>query len=128
MAQVLDLFGRQVGPAQAKPGYRAFEVSDRPEADLFLVFSDQNRYLILRYADLESIGSSPGEDCNRVVMLRFHGSVKRDVRIEGRRLMELVDHLRWHKVPWIEETRKRWTPYGDDNVSVSRITVKEIKH
>jgi hypothetical protein len=110
-----------------KRGYRAFESASQPEMHLFLVFRDPNQYLILRYAELESIGPVPGVDANRAVMLRFGGSVTRDVRIEGRRLLELVSLLRWHQVACVEESPKGWDNGDDAVVSISRITVREVK-
>jgi hypothetical protein len=126
MAEVIDISGRLVSRAQPKRGYAAFEVSDRPELHLFIVFGDRNSYLILRYADLESIESAPGQDCNRVVVLRFRGSVTREVRIEGRRLLDMVNYLQCHRVPWIEECQEAKFRTGDDQVRVDRVKVREI--
>ena len=128
MANVIDFFGRTVAAKQPGKGYRAFELSDTPEeVHLFLVYRDPNRYLILRYAELESIAPVPGVESNRAVMLRFGGSTMRDVLIEGRRLLDLVRHLRWHQVAYIEETP--WTSDNRDDrvVSIARITVKEVR-
>jgi hypothetical protein len=125
MAQVIDMFGRVVAAMQPKPGYTAFEATGRPELHLFLVFRDRNSYLILRYADLESIESAPGEDCNRVALLRFRGSIGREVRIEGRRLLDLVNHLQCHRVAWIEETPLACQRPADATVSVNRILVRK---
>ena len=127
MADVIDISGRAMTDHRPKGGYRAFETVDRPEKHLFLVFRDPNRYLILRYAELESIGSVPGVDSNRAVMLRFAGSVTRDVRIDGRRLLDLVRHLRWHQVAHVTEAS--WDrDNGDDTVaSITRITVREVR-
>jgi hypothetical protein len=127
MANVIDFSGRNA--AALKPGnsYRAFEATDGPQMHLFLVFRDPNRYLILRYSELESIAPVPGVDSNRAVMLRFSGSVVRDVRIDGRRLLDLVRHLRWHHVAYVEETPWKWGLRDDSVASVTRIAVKEVR-
>jgi hypothetical protein len=129
MGEVIDFSSRSVLALRPRDGYRAFEPSGRTEPCLFFVFRDKNSYLILRYAELESIASAPGEDANRVVLLRFHGSVTREVRIEGWRLMDLVRHLRWHRVAWVEEAPEGWDCQGDDGstVVIHRISVREIR-
>src|SRR4051812_35702430 len=104
MADVIDFSNRNVVAFKARDGYQAYEPSGERQVHLFLVFRDPDRYLILRYADLESIAPVPGVASNRAVMLRFRGSVTRDVRLDGRRLLELVRHLRWHTVRYLEET------------------------
>jgi hypothetical protein len=127
MADVIDFSGRNAAGLKTGKGYQAFAMSDTPGVHLFLVFRDPNRYLILRYSELESIAPVPGVDSNRAVMLRFGGSVVRDVRIDGRRLLDLVRHLRWHRVAYIEETPSKWDSRDDSVVSVRRITVKEVR-
>lgn len=127
MADVIEFSGRSVAAVESGR-YRAFATTDTPGGNLFLVLRDPNRYLILRYAELESIAPVPGIASNRAVMLRFGGSVVRDVRIDGRRLLDLVRYLRWHQVAYIEETPWKWTDNRDDGVvSVTRITVKEVR-
>jgi hypothetical protein len=127
MADVIDFSRRNAAGLKTGKGYQAFALSDTPGVHLFLVFRDPNRYLILRYAELESIAPLPGVASNRAVMLRFGGSTMRDVRLDGRRLLDLVRHLRWHQVAYIEETP--WTRDNRDDsvVSVTRITVKEVR-
>ena len=127
MADVIDFSGRNAAGLKRGKGYQAFELTSGPGMQLFLVFRDPNRYLILRYAELESIAPVPGIASNRAVMLRFGGSVVRDVRIDGRRLLDLVRHLRWHQVAYIEESPSKWDSRDDSVVSVTRITVKEVR-
>ena len=124
MADVIDFSNRNGAAVETGKGCRAFATTDTPGVHLFLVFRDPNRYLILRYSELESIAPVPGVDSNRAVMLRFGGSVVRDVRIDGRRLLDLVRHLRWHHVAYIEESPSKWDNRDDSVVSVTRITVK----
>jgi hypothetical protein len=127
MGKVIEFLGR--GAAGVKPGisYRAFEATDGPQMHLFLVFRDPNQYLILRYAELESISSVPGADSNRSVMVRFSGSVVRDVRIDGWRLLDLVRHLRWHHVSVVEESPWKWGHRDDSVAIVTRISVREVR-
>ena len=127
MADVIEFSGRSAAAVETGKGYRAFATTDTPGRNLFLVFRDPNRYLILRYAELESIAPVPGIASNRAVMLRFGGSAVRDVRIDGRRLLDLVRYLRWHQVAYIEETPWKWDNRDDGVVSVTRITVKEVR-
>ena len=127
MADVIEFSGRSTAAVETGKGYRAFATTDMPGRNLFLVFRDPNRYLILRYTELESIAPVPGIASNRAVMLRFGGSVVRDVRIDGRRLLDLVRYLRWHQVAYIEETPWKWDNRDDGVVSVTHITVKEVR-
>ena len=127
MGDVIDFSGRRVGPAQAGNVYRAFKHSDYAEQYLFFVFHDTNRYLILRFAELERISSVPGVDSNRAVLLRFTGSDITEVRLDGHRLLELVSDLRFHQVSLIREAPPKWDGYRDDVVSVIRITVQTVK-
>src|SRR5262249_59021860 len=92
MADVIDLFGRGTVAAEPEGAYRAFRTlaGGEPERGLFLVFRNNVDYLIVSYDDLESIGNPRGVDPNRVVLLRFRGTVAREVRIEGARLLDLV--------------------------------------
>lgn len=127
MANVIDFSNRNAATVETGKGYRPFVTTGGPGMQLFLVFRDPNRYLILRYAELESIAPVPGVASNRAVMLRFGGSVVRDVRIDGRRLLDLVRYLRWHQVAYIEESPSKWDSRDDSVVSVTRITVKEVR-
>jgi hypothetical protein len=97
-----------------------------PEPRLFLVFRNRD-YLILRFADLESIGNPPGVEPNDLVLLRFHGSVIRDVRIEGRRLLDVVRHLWQQRIAWIKEKPEGWPGPLDGSVAViTRIGVRTV--
>ena len=127
MADVIDFSGRNAAAKERGKGYRAFELTSGPGMQLFLVYRDPSRYLILRYAELESIAPVPGVESNRAVMLRFGGSTMRDIRLDGRRLLDLVRHLRWHQVAYIEETPWKSDNRDDSVVSVTRITVKEVR-
>ena len=119
------------GEAEAewpKGEYRAFRPSPAykgPEPRLFLVFRNQD-YLILHYGDLESIGNPPGVEPNDVVLLRFRGSVPREVRIEGRRLLDAVRYLWREQLTWLKETPAGWDGYADHSAAViTSITVRE---
>ncbi len=127
MGKVIELLGRGAAGVNPKKGYEPFKATETPQERLFLVFRDPNQYLILRYGELESISSVPGVESNRAVMLRFSGSAVRDVRIDGRRLLDLVRHLRWHHVSVITETPWKVDNRDDGVVSVSRISVKEVR-
>jgi hypothetical protein len=98
MADAIDLSDRSVAALQPEAEYRALEHYSTPEGCLSFVFRNRNTYLILRYAELKSIEPIPGEDANRVVLLRFCGSVTREVRIDGTRLLDLVRDLRSRRV------------------------------
>jgi hypothetical protein len=128
MADVIDLFGGGTA-ARALGGYRAVRLfSDgEPEGGLFLVFRNNVDYLILSYADLESIGNPSGVDPNEVALLRFCGTAPREVRIEGVRLLDLVDHL-WHRrAACIRETPEDWSGPLDGSVPVvTRMSVREL--
>jgi hypothetical protein len=129
MADVIDLFGRGTAVAELKGGYRAFRLflDGEPEGGLFLVFRNNVDYLILSYADLESIGNPPGADPNEVVLLRFRGTAPREVRIEGLRLLDLVDQL-WHqRAACIKEMPEGWSGPLDGSVPVvTRMSVREV--
>lgn len=111
---------------QPRDRYRAFRLStERPEPFLFLVFRNQD-YLILPYADLESIGNPPGVEPNSVVVLIFRGSVIRKVRIEGRGLLFAVRYLWRQEVACLKETPEGW----DDSENIweaviTRMVVQE---
>ncbi len=126
MAEVIDFSSRAVLARQPASRYRAFAPSGQEAGRLFLISRDPNEYLILRYAELESIGPVRGVDANRAVLLRFGGSVAREVRIDGRRLLDLVSLLRWHRVEVVEEAPDGWDNDRDDVTSVSRITIREM--
>ena len=127
MGRVIEFFGGGAAGVNPKKGYQPFEATDTAQERLFLVFRDTNRYLILRYSELESISSVPGVESNRAVMLRFSGSAVRDVRLDGRRLLDLVRHLRWHRVSVITETPWKADNRNDSVVSISRISVRELR-
>src|SRR5271166_1802099 len=108
MGEVIGVYGvAAADPPQDE--YRAFKPSTArwPEPRLFLVFRNQD-YLILSYDDLESIGNPPGVEANSVVLLRFRGSVPREVRIEGQRLLGAVHYLWRQQVAWLQETPEGW--------------------
>ena len=129
MADVIDLFGGGAAACQKEKGYRAVRpfFDGEPEGGLFLVFRNDVDYLILSYADLESIGNPPGVDPNAVALLRFRGTVAREVRVEGERLLDLVDHL-WHRrAACIKEMPEGWPGPLDGSVTVvTRMSVREI--
>jgi hypothetical protein len=127
MSEVIGVYGVEEAK-QPKYEYRAFKrptANSGPEPRLFLVFRNQD-YLILDYFDLESIGNPPGVDPNDVVLLRFRGSVPREVRIEGRRLLDAVQYLWRERVAWLKETPAGWDGYAVDSVAViTSINVRE---
>ena len=131
MADVIELFG--VGAVARRTedgGYRAFRLfgNGEPGRGLFLVFRNNVDYLILSYADLESIGNPPGVAPNDVVLLRFRGTVAREVRVEGVRLLHLVDQL-WHgRAACIREAPEGWSGPLDGSVPViTRMNVRELR-
>ena len=126
MADVIDFSSRSVVALDNKDEFRSFGTERERQWHLFLVFRDPSDYLILRYADLESIAPVTGVSPDRAVMLRFGGSVIRDVRIDGERVLELVRHLRWHQVTFIEETPLKWLR-GQPRTTVTKITVREVR-
>jgi hypothetical protein len=127
MAEVIDFSSRAVMAKRQESGFRAFEDSGRAEERLFFVFRDQENYLILRYDDLESIGPGPGVEANRAVLLRFGGTVPREVRIEGTRLLDLVSLLRWQRVAFVEESPEGCAGGGDAVASINCISVRNMK-
>lgn len=129
MADVIDLFGRAMAAQRPRKEYRPCcpAADGMPAARLFLVFRN-NDYLVLNYDDLESIGNPPGVPPNDVAMLRFRGSVVREVRIEGKRLLDVVDYLWKRLTTKIEETPNGWIGRMDGSTAVvTRISVREIR-
>jgi hypothetical protein len=129
MANVIDFSGRSVPPPQQGDGYRCFRLTDdgKPEERLFLVFRDPSQYLILAYDDMESIGPARGRDPNDVAVLRFRGTVNREVRIEGWALMYVVDHLWRRRAVFLSETPAGWRRRGGNSPFITRISVREFR-
>jgi hypothetical protein len=127
MGEVVDLFGQTLTAERPAGGYQAFSPSSSPEPEprLFLIFRTED-YLILSYRDLESIGNPQGVDPNHEVLMRFGGSMPRDVRIEGRRLIDLVDYLWRQRIAWIKETPTSGFPFDGCTPIVSRIAVRRV--
>ena len=117
MGNVIDLSGRSVPPPQQRDGYRCFRTKEDggPVERLFLVFRDPTQYLILAYDDLESIGPARRRDPNAVAVLRFRGTVNREVRIEGWALMYVVDRLWRRQATSLSETPPGWRSRGGNS-------------
>ena len=128
MGDVIDLYGRRLATARPSKGYEAFVVSEEAEPSVVFVFNNDRDYVILAYADLERIGNPPGVEPNSVVVLRFGGSGKHEVRIEGYRLLDVVTELRRRRVASVQETPRNWKGPRDGSVPViTRITVREVR-
>ncbi len=129
MGKVIDLSGKSVLPPQQRDGYCCFRLKDdgAPVERLFLVFRDPSQYLILAYDDMESIGPAPGRDPNSVAVLRFRGTVNREVRIDGGALMYVVDHLWRRQATCLSETPPGWRYRGDNSPFITRISVRELR-
>jgi hypothetical protein len=125
MADVIDLFQRSV--AKSEPlEYHAFHLSEAREQQLFISFRNED-YLILYYADLDSICNVPGSDPNKVALLHFRGCIKREIRIEGERLLDIIRHLRWQRIDWVKEMPEQWNGPRDGSVPyISTIAVTEF--
>ena len=85
MGEVIGVYGGEAAadlPQELNTGRSKPSTARWPEPRLFLVFRNHD-YLILSYDDLESVGNPPGVEANSVVLLRFRGSVPREVRIRG---------------------------------------------
>ena len=122
------MFWRRSGDADVlEDGYRAFGPSTArgQEPRLFLCFRN-NDYLILSYDDLESISNPPGVEATGVVLLRFRGSVPREVRIEGQWLLTAVRHLWRQQVAWLKETPEGWDGPTDGQTVITRMAVREL--
>ncbi|SRR5579883_548586 len=123
MAEVIELFDGSGAQGAPEHEYRPCQPSAVQEPRLFLVFRDRD-YLILHYADLEDIGNPPGVEPNDVVRLRFRGRFTREVRIEGRRLLDVVRPLWRQQVAWLKEAPAWWDGPLDGSVPViTRISV-----
>jgi hypothetical protein len=129
MGDVIDLYGRRLAADRPSKGYEAFVVSEEAEPSVVFVFNNDRDYVILAYADLERIANPPGVEPNSVVVLRFGGSVKHEVRIEGYRLLDVVTLLRRHRIASVQETPRKWSGPKDGSVPViTRIMVREVRH
>ena len=123
MAEIFDLFGGAEADASPENEYRPCGLRWLEEPRLFLVFRNRD-YLILHYADLEDIGNPPGVEPNDVVRLRFRGRFTKEVRIEGRRLLDVVRPLWQQQVAWLKEVPEAWDGPLDGSIPViTRITV-----
>jgi hypothetical protein len=123
MAEIFDLFDGAGAQGTPETEYRPCRPSTAQQPSLFLVFRSRD-YLILHYADLEDIGNPPGVEPNDVVRLRFRGKFTKEVRIEGRRLLDVVRPLWQQQVAWLKETPEEWDGPLDGSIPViTRITV-----
>jgi hypothetical protein len=123
MAEILDLFLGSSTQGAPENEYRPCRPSTVREPSLFLVFRNRD-YLILHYADLEDIGNPPGDEPNDAVRLRFRGKFTSEVRVEGRRLLDVVRYLWKQQIAWIKESPDKWDGPLDGSIPViTRITV-----
>jgi hypothetical protein len=125
---MLGIYGENVERPEPLDYYRMV-VSARGEVErmLFLVCRNHD-YLILSYEDMESIGNPPGIEPNSVVLLRFRGSVPREVRIEGYRLLDAVRLLWRRELKALQEAPEGWNVTTDGTTTVvTRIAIRETE-
>jgi hypothetical protein len=118
------LNGENILPQPGDDYLACGRASNKPETMLCFILRDQ-RYELFSYGDLVRVRLSaparPG--AARTLSLRFLGAGITDATLEGLRLLELVHHLRRHRIPWLREAPTGRTFVDRKAVVITRITI-----
>jgi hypothetical protein len=104
-------------------------VSNRELPMIAFLMRQKPAFMAFSYGHLETIvlepGSSPGSALQ--IIIRFSGTVTREVRIEGRNLLALVRYLQQHRIHWARQAPTDALVRDKKATVITRITVAEVK-
>jgi hypothetical protein len=101
--------------------------SNKPESMVCFLMRSSPAFMVFSYANLDTIMPViDGPGGVPTVVIRFTGTVVRDVRLEGRNLMPVVAYLQQHRVHWVRELPTEQDFHDRKAPAVTRITVTEV--
>ncbi len=108
--------------------YRAHSrPSNKPEGMICFLMRGRPDFMIFSYANLDTIMPAiTGPEGDPAIVLRFSGTVIRDVRLEGRHLMPVVAYLQQHRLVWLRELPTEHDYYDQKDPAITRIVVTEV--
>jgi hypothetical protein len=94
---------------------------------LTLIYRDDLTFLTLPYSLLESVEPPPDGWANNALVLRFGGSVVRDVLLEGSNFVLLLPHLLEETISWVKELPAGMVIRNRAVTVIDRISVQKVE-